>query len=146
MCTSQAFNSCRAAPMLLGMAEGCHAVVQAFVQKLAVCLLEVDRDPSSPMEEEMNNWTAEATCFVSFFTRVACPRVSVLYTPAHHCVAWHHQSGIASESGSSVWWGPLLQKQHIALHIAPHTLLEALSSAIVADSVLQVSGSRASIA
>lgn len=63
--------------MLLGMAEGCHAVVQAFVQKLAVCLLEVDRDPSSPMEEEMNNWTAEATCFVSFFTRVACPRVSV---------------------------------------------------------------------
>ncbi|KAL3142348.1 hypothetical protein ABBQ38_002685 [Trebouxia sp. C0009 RCD-2024] len=35
----------------------------AFVQKLAVCLLEVDGDPNSPMVEQMNNWTAEATCF-----------------------------------------------------------------------------------
>lgn len=39
-------------------------VMQAFVQKLAVCLLEVDGDPNSPMVEQMNNWTAEATCFV----------------------------------------------------------------------------------
>jgi len=39
--------------------------MQAFVQKLAVCLLDVDRNPDSPMLEQLNNWTAEATCFVS---------------------------------------------------------------------------------
>lgn len=73
--------------MLLAMAEGDHAVVQAFVQKLAVCLLDVDRDPSSLMEEEMNNWTAEATCFVSFFTLVARLKVSVsIFTTAHDCL------------------------------------------------------------
>ena len=44
------------------------SAVQAFVQKLAVCLLDVDRDPTSPMVDQMNNWTAEATCFVSCFT------------------------------------------------------------------------------
>ena len=41
------------------------SAVQAFVQKLAVCLLDVDRDPNSPMVDQMNSWTAEATCFVS---------------------------------------------------------------------------------
>lgn len=35
----------------------------AFVQKLAVCLLDVDRNPDSPMVEQLNKWTAEATCF-----------------------------------------------------------------------------------
>ena len=70
--------------MLLAMAEGDHAVVQAFVQKLAVCLLDVDRDPSSLMEEEMNNWTAEATCFVSIFTMVARLKVSVSIFLVHH--------------------------------------------------------------
>ncbi|KAL0023897.1 hypothetical protein WJX79_007624 [Trebouxia sp. C0005] len=34
----------------------------AFVQKLAVCLLDMDRNPDSPMSEQLNNWTAEATC------------------------------------------------------------------------------------
>lgn len=40
-------------------------MMQAFVQKLAVCLLDVDRNPDSPMFEQLINWTAEATCFVS---------------------------------------------------------------------------------
>ena len=39
--------------------------LQAFVQKLAVCLLDGDRNPNSPMVDQMNTWTAEATCFVS---------------------------------------------------------------------------------
>lgn len=34
----------------------------AFVQKLAACLLDVDRNPERPMSEQLNNWTAEATC------------------------------------------------------------------------------------
>ena len=47
--------------------------MQAFVQKLAVCLLDVDKDPNSPMMDQMHNWTAEATCFVSF---LPCYRLS----------------------------------------------------------------------
>lgn len=46
-------------------------VPQAFVQKLAVCLLDVDRNPASPMTERIDAWAAEATCCVSLLTHLA---------------------------------------------------------------------------
>ncbi len=55
--------------------------MQAFVQKLAVCLLDVDRNPDSPMFEQLNNWTAEATCFVSLF----CIAVTFFAYAQSHC-------------------------------------------------------------
>lgn len=58
------------------------SAVQAFVQKLAVCLLDVDRDPTSPMVDQMNNWTAEATCFVSS-NLVAHTRLPVIRDSPH---------------------------------------------------------------
>ena len=61
-------------------------IMQAFVQKLAICLLEVDGDPNSPMVEHMNNWTAEATCFVS------CLPCSHIHT--HMCTLVHSSSSI----------------------------------------------------
>lgn len=121
LCTRQAFNGCRAAAMLLLAAEGCHAV-QAFVQKLAVCLLDVDKDPSSPMEDQMNNWTAEATCFVSFFI-LDCLSESLsqheLYIPqlmSCPLLARCHQKQCWSGKLPVCMVNPPLQKQDIALH------------------------------
>lgn len=44
----------------------------AFVQKLAVCLLDVDRNPASPMTGHIDAWAAEATC---------CAVAVALYNP-----------------------------------------------------------------
>ena len=76
------------------------SAVQAFVQKLAVCLLDVDRDPTSPMVDQMNNWTAEATCFVS-------------------CPAQLHISDYQSEHGSALSPARCSSKSNIALELTP---------------------------
>jgi hypothetical protein len=58
-------------------------MMQAFVQKLAVCLLDVDRNPDSPMFEQLNNWTAEATCFVSLWQLFCIAVIFFAFAQSH---------------------------------------------------------------
>lgn len=64
-------------------------LLQAFVQKLAVCLLDVDRNPLSPMVDHINAWAAEATCCVSFLLNllsIVCIALGHALLFAHLCM------------------------------------------------------------
>ena len=72
--------------------------MQAFVQKLAVCLLDVDRNPDSPMCDQLNNWTAEATCFVCLRQLSCIADTFVLHMLNLIAYAWHRHWTCQSES------------------------------------------------